>query len=193
MPVTRPGSRFAPSQRFTLLATFAAASTFALLMFGSNVTAGGLTSSLVFGDWPLMGGTPFPALTEVTSAHVLHRWIAVVVGVIVVATAIVAWTDPARPPHDRAVGRGGGILYPVQAVVGGLQVLTKLAAWTQTLDLALGATIWALLAGLAITSYYTARAAAARSSYGGSVGARDGENDGTTPRSAGTRSAPTSP
>ena len=173
------------SQRFTLLATFAAASTFALLMFGSNVTAGGLTSSLVFGDWPLMGGTPFPALTEVTSAHVLHRWIAVVVGVIVVATAIVAWRTQRDHPTLVRLAVAAGILYPIQALVGGLQVLTKLAAWTQTLHLALGATIWALLAGLAITSYYTARAAAATSSYGGSVGARDGDHDGTTPRSAG--------
>ena len=173
------------SQRFTLLATFAAASTFALLMFGSNVTAGGLTSSLVFGDWPLMGGTPFPALTELTSAHVLHRWIAVVVGVIVVATAIVAWRTQRDHPTLVRLAVAAGILYPIQALVGGLQVLTKLAAWTQTLHLALGATIWALLAGLAITSYYTARAAAATSSYGGSVGARDGDHDGTTPRSAG--------
>ena len=173
------------SQRFTLLATFAAASTFALLLFGSNVTAGGITSSLVFGDWPLMGGTPFPALTELTSAHVLHRWIAVVVGVIVVATAIVAWRTQRDHPTLVRLAVAAGILYPVQALVGGLQVLTKLAAWTQTLHLALGATIWALLAGLAITSYYTARAAAATSSYGGSVGARDGDPDGTTPRSAG--------
>ena len=173
------------SQRFTLLATFAAASTFALLMFGSNVTAGGLTSSLVFGDWPLMGGTPFPALTEVTSAHVLHRWIAVVVGVIVVVTGIVAWRTQRDHPTLVRLALAAGILYPIQALVGGLQVLTKLAAWTQTLHLALGATIWALLAGLAITSYYTARAAAATSSYGGSVGARDGDHDGTTPRSAG--------
>ena len=173
------------SQRFTLLATFAAASTFALLMFGSNVTAGGITSSLVFGDWPLMGGTPFPALTELTSAHVLHRWVAVVVGVIVVATAIVAWRTQRAHPTLVRLAVAAGILYPVQALVGGLQVMTKLAAWTQTLHLALGATIWALLAGLAITSYYTARAAAATSSYGGSVGARDGDRDGTAPRSAG--------
>ncbi len=37
------------------------------------------------------------------------------------------------------------VLYLVQAVVGGLQVLTQLAAWTQTLHVALGATVWALM------------------------------------------------
>ena len=50
------------SQRFTLLAAFTALATFALLLFGSNVTA--TDSALVFPDWPLMGGTLFPTLTE---------------------------------------------------------------------------------------------------------------------------------
>src|SRR5918993_4870364 len=50
----RLGGR-AGSQRFTLLLAFAALSTFALLLFGSNVTA--TDSALVFPDWPLMGGT----------------------------------------------------------------------------------------------------------------------------------------
>ena len=54
------------SQRFTLLATFAALATFALLLFGSNVTA--TDSALVFPDWPLMGGSFVPPLTEVSSA-----------------------------------------------------------------------------------------------------------------------------
>jgi heme o synthase len=166
------------SQRFTLLATFAAASTFALLLFGSNVTAGGITSSLVFGDWPLMGGTFFPPLTELTSAHVLHRWIAVVVGVVVVATAVVAWRTQRAHPMLMRLAVAAGILYPVQALVGGLQVLTKLAPWTQTLHLAFGAAIWGLLVALAITSYYTARTAAT-SGYGSGVGAHDGPSNRT--------------
>ena len=154
----RVGGRGA-SQRFTLLAAFAALSTFALLMFGSNVTAGGVNSSLVFGDWPLMGGTLFPPLTELTTAHVLHRWIAVVVGLIVVATAVVAWRTQRAHPTIVRLAVAAGVLYPVQALIGGAQVLTKLAPWSQTLHLAFGATIWGLLAGLTIVSYYTARTA----------------------------------
>ncbi|MEO5918252.1 MAG: COX15/CtaA family protein, partial [Candidatus Limnocylindrales bacterium] len=46
------------SQRFTLLASFGAAATFALLLFGSNVTA--VNAGLVFLDWPLMSGGIFP-------------------------------------------------------------------------------------------------------------------------------------
>jgi len=147
------------SQRFTLLATFAAVSTFALLLFGSQVTAGGIQASLVFADWPLMGGTLFPPLTEVTAAHVLHRWVAVVVGLIVVGTAIVAWRTQRAHPTVVRLAVAAGILFPIQALIGGAQVLTQLAAWTQILHLALGATIWGLLAALALLSYYAARTA----------------------------------
>jgi protoheme IX farnesyltransferase len=167
------------SQRFTLLASFAAASTFALLLFGSQVTAGGVNAALVFGDWPLMDGTLIPPLTELTSAHVLHRWVAIVVGVIVAATALVAWRTQRAHPTLVRLAVAAGILYPVQALIGGLQVMTRLAPWTQTLHVAFGAAIWGLLAALAIASYYTARSEAT-APWGGGVGARDGE-----PRSLG--------
>ena len=63
--------------------------TFALLLFGSHVTA--TSSALVFPDWPLMNGSLFPSVTDVTAAHVLHRWVAAVVGLIVATLAVVAW------------------------------------------------------------------------------------------------------
>ena len=157
------------SQRFTLLAAFGAATTFALLLFGSHVTA--LNATLVFPDWPLMNGSLAPALAnDETFAHVLHRWVAVIVGVIVVGIAVVAW----RTQRDRtAVVRLAllaGVLFPIQAAVGGAQVLTSLAAWTQTLHLALGAFIWGALVGLVVVSYYTARTAVQAQSYGPGIG-----------------------
>ncbi len=146
------------SQRFTLLAAFGAAATFALLLFGSQVTA--TDSALVFPDWPLMGGSLAPALTEVTSAHVLHRWVAGVVGLIVLAIAVIAWRTQRDRPMLVGLAVGAAALFAIQLVIGGAQVLTRLATWTQTLHLALGAVIWAMLAGLTVSSYHRARAAA---------------------------------
>ena len=73
---------------------------------------------------------------------------------------------------------GAAALYAIQVVIGGAQVLTRLAAWTQTLHLALGAVIWALMAGLVVTSYYTARVGA---------GATSGAGTGWPTRTAGPR------
>jgi len=149
------------SQRFTLLAAFGAAATFALLLFGSNVTAAGPGMSLVFPDWPLMGGTLVPELTEVTATHILHRWVAIAVGLVVVAIAIVALRTQRSRPTVVRLAVAAAVLYPIQAAVGGLQVVTKLAEWTQTLHLALGALIWMVMAALAVESYFVARREAA--------------------------------
>ena len=171
------------SQRFTLLATFTAISIFALLLFGSHVTA--TSQWYVFPDWPLMNGAVVPPLTDANNAHVLHRWVAVVVGIIVWATALAAWRT--QRAHDSIVRLSLtiAVLYTIQAVVGGLQVLTGLAAWTQTLHLALGAVIWGLAAGLAVVAYLEARTAVTAGSglpaRGDQAGGRgDDAGEGTT-------------
>ena len=136
----------------------AAASVFVLLLLGSHVTATG--TGLVFPDWPLMNGTVFPALTAMTAPHVFHRWAALVVGVVVAGATLAALRAgaPDRPVANLALGASG--LYLVQAVVGGLQVFTGLAPWTQVLHLALGAAIWGLLVAAGIVSHYRGRLAA---------------------------------
>ncbi len=173
------------SQRFTLLATFGAAATYVLLLFGSQVTA--TDAALIFPDWPLMGGTFFPPLTELTSSQVLHRWVAVVVGLIVAAVAFAAWRTQRRHPALVRLALAAAGLYLAQAIVGGLQVLTQLAGWTQTLHVALGAGVWALMCGLAVSAYYTARVTPAVGSAaveGGSPG-RGGAGDDAVPAAAG--------
>jgi protoheme IX farnesyltransferase len=147
------------SQRFTLLAAFGAGSVYALLLFGSHVTA--TSQWYVFPDWPLMNGGIFPTLTDANSAHVLHRWVAVVVGLIVAAVFVAAIR---LRPRNRTVVRlaaVAAVLFPIQAIVGGLQILTDLSGWSQTIHLALGAIIWADLVGLVAVSYLEARTAPA--------------------------------
>jgi protoheme IX farnesyltransferase len=174
-------------QRFTLLAAFSAVATFALLLFGSHVTA--TDGALVFPDWPLMGGTLVPALTELTSPHVLHRWVAVIVGVIVGAVALTAWRMRDERPVLARLAVGAALLFVIQVVVGGLQVLTRLSAWTQTLHLALGAVIFAMGVGLAVTSFYAARTADIPASGGDGIrGGRGADRlRGTGPATTGDR------
>jgi protoheme IX farnesyltransferase len=156
------------SQRFTLLAAFASAATFALLLFGSNVTAQG--AGLIFPDWPLMNGSILPAapagnadLEILYGTHELHRYVAAIVFVILGAVAWVAWRGRGESPRQARLARLAlAILavYAVQVVVGGLQVLTGLAPWTQTLHVALGALVWGGTVALATAAYYEARIAA---------------------------------
>src|SRR3954468_25024495 len=159
------------SQRMTLVLAFLAASIYALLLFGSHVTATG--ASLVFPDWPLFNGQLLPTfsadanLAGLQMAHFLHRFVAGIVGLFVLLAAIYVWraVRAARrggqpvPGGDAilALTATGAALYAVQVVVGGLQIATSLADWAVALHLALGALIWALAASAAFVSYLEAR------------------------------------
>jgi protoheme IX farnesyltransferase len=166
------------SQRFTLVAAFGAGSVFALLLFGSHVTA--TSQWYVFPDWPLMNGTLLPTLTDANSANILHRWVAIVVGLIVAAVFVAAWRIRPRTRPIIRLAAVAAVLFPIQAIVGGLQILTGLSGWTQTLHLALGAVIWSLLVALVSVSYLEARTAA-------TVGETDasGTRDGVESRTRG--------
>jgi protoheme IX farnesyltransferase len=163
------------SQRLTLTLAFVAASAYALMLFGSHVTATG--ASLVYVDWPLFNGqllptfSADPTIAGLQAAHFLHRLVAAVVGLIVLAAAFIVWR------LVRAARRGGAplpggeallalvgtaaALYSVQVVVGALQITTTLASWAVALHLALGAAIWALLVSALFVGYFAARTAEA--------------------------------
>jgi protoheme IX farnesyltransferase len=176
------------SQRFTLLAAFAAATIFALLLFGSQVTA--TSQWYVFTDWPLMNGSLFPPLTDADSAHVLHRWVAIVVGVIILVVAGAAWRTQRERPTVIRLALAAGLLFPIQAIVGGLQILTGLSGWTQTLHLALGVLIWAAMACLVTVSYYSARTTARATEPSGAGGSVEDPKAAAT-MAGGTRRAAT--
>ncbi len=167
-PARQPARR--GNQGFTLLAAFSAASVFALLLFGSHVTAQG--AALVYPDWPLMNGSPIPALEGVgPTAHILHRWVGAVVGLIVATLAVAAIRTQRGHPTIVRLALISALLYPLQAIVGGLQVLTGLDEWTQVLHVALGTIIWTAVAALAVASYYTVRAPVAASTGGATLSA----------------------
>ncbi len=161
------------SQRLTLLLAFTAASVYALMLFGSNVTATG--AAYAFPDWPLFNGQLLPTfsadpnIAALEMAHFLHRIVAALVGLLLLGTTIVVWRAVRAARHGGAAVPGGeGILalfgtatalYAVQVIVGALQITTNLAAWAVALHLALGAAIWALVAGGTFVGYFAARTA----------------------------------
>ncbi len=114
---------------------------YALLLFGSNVTA--TDTGLLYPDWPLMGGTPFPPITALSTPA---------------GGAPLRRGDRCADPDLRATGscvvrRGVRVrrasflgaalgLFAVQCVIGALQIFTKLAPWTQTLHVAIATVIW---------------------------------------------------
>ena len=152
-PAKLPGR--GASQRFALLAAFSAASVYALLLFGSHVTA--TDGTLVFPDWPLMGGSVLPPITDVTSAQVLHRYVAGLVGIVVIATALVAWRWQRRYPVVIRLEVWAAALFLVQSMIGAAQIFTQKAAWTQVAHVGIGQLVWALALAAAVHAHYAAR------------------------------------
>jgi protoheme IX farnesyltransferase len=153
------------SQRFTLLAAFAAAAVFGVLLFGANVTA--RDAGLVFPDWPLMNGSVVPVapegradLANLYGAHALHRYAAAVVLAILATVAWVAWRRRAEQPRLARLAVTILVVDLAQVGVGALQIATSLAPWTQTLHVALGSLVWGGSVALAVAAYYEARNAA---------------------------------
>ena len=166
------------SQRLTLLVGFTAFSIFALLLFGSHVTA--TASALVYPDWPLFNGqllptfSADPSVASLQLAHFLHRFVSLIVGTFLAITTVVIWRaariDPAKRVDDDhrprvsssvfALVGTAAVLFVIQVIVGALQIWTTLAPWTVTLHLSFGAAIWGLMIGAMMVSWYQSRVGA---------------------------------
>ena len=133
------------------LAAASAIATFALILIGAYVRGQG--AGLAFGDWPLMRGTLFPALGGHATTMFVHRFAAVLTGAIIAAFI---WRANRARPRDAAVrifANIAGVVYVAQVIVGGLQVLTKLAAPPVVAHVVLSTLLWASL----VAAYSVAR------------------------------------
>ena len=144
----------------------AAGAVYALLLFGSNVTA--TDTGLIYPDWPLMGGTPVPPITELAAPQILHRYATGIVALVLVAATWIVRREAGSPRRVKRLLEASLGIFAVQCMIGALQIVTKLAPWTQTLHVALATTIWLLTAAAAVTALLEARVGSGRSnSLGG--------------------------
>jgi protoheme IX farnesyltransferase len=108
------------------------------------------------GVYPFDPSTPAD-VAALYATHALHRYVAAVVFGVLLAVAAAAWRTQRGRPGLRRLAIAVFVLYAVQVIAGGLQVLTRLSDWSQTLHVALGALIWGGSMALAVASYYAAR------------------------------------
>jgi protoheme IX farnesyltransferase len=85
--------------------------------------------------WPLCGVHPLAALDDLALAVALgHRAVALVVGVVLLATVWVAWRGGSPRRVRTSLGVAAG-LYPVQVGVGALTAVSAAPAWLSALHL----------------------------------------------------------
>ena len=132
------------------LAGATAVGAFILLMSGSYVTTSG--ASWACDDWPLCQGNIFMS-SKFPAIHMIHRYVALGVGLLAVATIAVAWRQRGLRPDLAFMGIVSGVLFLSQVLVGAVTVLEGLPAEMRALHLALATLVWGAFAALALLPY----------------------------------------
>jgi len=134
-----------PGRAFRVLAAATVLSIFALVTLGGVVRLTG--SGLGCPDWPLCHGRVIPPTDTQTLIEYSHRLMASVVGVLVVATALIAWRSYRSLPRLLVPATLGVALLVAQVLLGGFTVLRELPS---EIVLAHLATAEALMASMVV-------------------------------------------
>lgn len=132
------------TDRLVRWAVISVASIIALLFVGAVVTATNSALGCLF-DWPLCRGELIPNSTELgTYIHWFHRFVAVLAGLTLAYTTIVAWRARTER-HGAWVAAALALSFFIaQSAVGGLVVWSRVNLWMRGLHLAMAAAVWTM-------------------------------------------------
>ena len=128
--------------RFDLLVIGSVASVFALILLGSYMVGKGYGSACA--AWPLCGGSLLPE-GAAALVHMAHRYVTALLGVLVAATAIAAWSRRARSPYLPWASLLAAALFVVQVMVGAATVWTGFAVPLKSIHLSVATLLWMAL------------------------------------------------
>ena len=137
---------------YTRLAILTAAAAFVTLVLGSYIS--GTSASLACSGWPLCNGSVFPGGSSDVGLHVLHRFIAGLLGLMLLGLTYQAFEERRREPLLIALTLFASGLYLVQVLVGAANVWTELAAGVVVLHLSLAALLWCVMVALSALAFY---------------------------------------
>lgn len=137
---------------FTWLAIAAAGIAFITLVLGSYIS--GTDAALACSGWPLCNGHLFPGGDSAQGLHMLHRFVAGLLGVVLLGLAYQAFEEHRRDPLLLALPLVAIAAYVAQALIGAANIWTTLAAGIVVTHLSLAALLWCLLVAVAAMSFY---------------------------------------
>jgi heme A synthase len=143
--ITRPPV----SRAFGRVAIVASATTLVLMLLGSYVSGAGY--GLACSGWPLCNQQLIPT-SDLTSVqvHFLHRFTALVLGLVLVGLVWLGWHDRRQAPFAAYLAVAACVVYVIQALIGAANIWTRLADEAGAAHLAFATLLWTLLAILNI-------------------------------------------
>ncbi len=142
---------------FRIVAAAALLSAFAQVTLGGVVRVTG--SGLGCPDWPLCHGRVIPPFDTATLIEYSHRLSGSVLGVLVIATVVLAWTFYRSRPWVVASSVFGLVMVLIAGILGGLTVLTDLAWWVRLFHLGVAESVVAAMAVVLVSGWHSPTAA----------------------------------
>ncbi len=154
--VTRPG---AATKRWAIAAIVGA---FILILSGSYMVGYGAGTSCA--TWPLCRGSFWPSDAAAYLIHMGHRYIAALVGLIVLAAAWHVIRTLNDNPPARLAAVAVVLTFAIQIVVGAAVIWTRFGADFKAVHLSVATLVWAALIAMVGLTYLPQQSAATASS-----------------------------
>lgn len=142
----------AVANSFNRMAIVTAAAAFATLILGSYIS--GTEASLACKGWPLCNGSFIPGGDSAVGLHFLHRLLAGVLGLLLLALIYLAFEERRRQPLLLGLTLFSGAIFLAQALVGAANIWTDLAAGVVVAHLSLASLLWSVLILISALAFY---------------------------------------
>ncbi|TMC42148.1 MAG: protoheme IX farnesyltransferase [Chloroflexi bacterium] len=149
-----PGVGRIPSAGWTWLAVAAAVGTFVLLLSGAYVRGANATTACSW--WPLCNEPGVPILAILTAGPgvaMLHRYVAAIVGVIVVVACTEAWRHRRDAPGLGTLAIATGVIFFAQIAIGAANPLTGFSPWALGAHPAVASLLWCSVVALTAVAW----------------------------------------
>ena len=154
--VVRPGPT---TQKLAIAAIVGA---FALILSGSYMVGFGAGTSCA--TWPLCRGSFWPSDAAAYLIHMGHRYVAALVGLIVLAAAWHVYRTFNDNPPARLAAVAVVLAFAIQIVIGAAVIWTKFGAEFKAVHLSVATLVWAALVAMVGLTYIPQQKAASAAS-----------------------------
>jgi len=138
---------------WTALLLAAAVGTFVLMLTGAYVR--GADASTACATWPLCDDGAFPIFGG-AAIQMAHRWVAAVVGVVLLAACWQAWRHRREAPGLGALAISTAVAFVAQIAVGAANPLSGFSPWALGAHPALASLVWCLTVALTVVAWHPA-------------------------------------
>jgi protoheme IX farnesyltransferase len=135
---------------WTALLLAAAVGTFVLMLTGAYVRGADATTACT--TWPFCDDGAFPTFGA-PAVHMAHRWVAAVVGVVLLAACWQAWRHRREAPGLGTLAVLTAVAFAAQVVVGAANPLSGFSAWALGAHPALASLLWCLTVALTTVAW----------------------------------------